>query len=64
MYEIRTVDFSNYFEIRLNRSSNNLGRIPLVSARGFEIKSARTPKMEYVFPAPVWPYANMQQLYP
>jgi hypothetical protein len=53
MYEIRTVDFYTYFEVQLNKSSNSLGRIPLVSAIGFEIKSDRTPKIEYVFPAPV-----------
>lgn len=52
---MRTVHFSTYLELHLKRSSNNRGKIPLVSANGLEIKSARTPKIEYVFPAPVWP---------
>jgi hypothetical protein len=50
---MRTVDLSTYFEVDLNRSYSKRGKIPLVSAKEFEIKSARTPKIEYVFPAPV-----------
>ena len=51
---MRTVDLSTYFEVDLNRSYSKRGKIsPLVSAKGFEIKSARTPEIEYVFPAPV-----------
>lgn len=58
------VRLADGFEVSVKTSSMILGRSPRCSEQQSECMSVRLPMTEQVLPAPVCPYANMQQLYP